>query len=34
MGAHGWALVVADGPIVGVCGIDPEGQPGPEWVVG
>lgn len=34
MGAHGWALVVADGPIVGVSGIDPEGQPVPEWVVG
>jgi hypothetical protein len=34
IGAHGWAVVVADGRIVGVSGIDVRGLPVPEWIVG
>lgn len=34
IGAHGWAVVVADGRIVGVSGVDVGGLPVPEWIVG
>ena len=34
LGAGGWAVVVADGRIVGVSGIDHIGLPVPEWIVG
>ncbi|MDQ4089556.1 MAG: hypothetical protein M3163_04530 [Actinomycetota bacterium] len=34
LGAHGWAVVVADGRIVGVSGIDVRGLAVPEWIVG
>lgn len=33
LGAHGWALVVTDGRIAGVSGIDTRGLPVPEWIV-
>jgi hypothetical protein len=33
IGAHGWAVVVADGRIVGVSGIDVRGLPVPECFV-
>lgn len=34
LGTDGWAMVVADGRIVGVSGIDRQGLPVPEWIVG
>jgi len=34
LAAGGWAVVVADGRIVGVSGIDIRGLPVPEWIVG
>lgn len=33
LGAGGWALVVADGRIVGLSGIDARGHSVPEWIV-
>jgi hypothetical protein len=33
LGAHGWAMVVTDGRIVGVSGFDAQGQGVPEWIV-
>lgn len=33
LGAHGWALVVTDGRLVGVSGVDGQGHPVPEWIV-
>lgn len=33
LGAHGWAMVVTDGRIIGVSGSDAKGQGVPEWIV-
>jgi hypothetical protein len=33
LGAHGWAMVVTDGRIVGVSGFDAQGFGVPEWIV-
>jgi hypothetical protein len=33
LGAHGWAVVVTDGRMVGVSGFDAQGLGVPEWIV-
>ena len=33
LGAHGWAMVVTDGRMVGVSGFDAQGHGVPEWIV-